>query len=325
MSAVIAGACESVVVAECRYEVTTIHGPDCGLFGPAPTRATAINDRGEVAGFFTFCTIGQHVPFIWRAHGDPQMEILVPPAGNGQAEPWDINNDGWLAGTINGDVSPQRGFLYRDGEWIILPTLPGADFSAASAMSEEAVIVGNSGNTIVGPGSVAFIWQRGSMSMLLGLSGSNSDARDINEFGQVTGWVGASLTTDARAFLWREGLAFVLPPIPGGYTSEGRALNNLGHAVGRGRLRAHVQFGFVRHAYLWDGHMAFDLGTLPGFEDSLATSINDCGQIVGFCQTTTQRAFLWEDGVMNDLNHLLCNAGPLVVKVVYMIANDGTI
>ena len=50
-----------------------------------------------------------------------------------------------------------------------------------------------------------------------------------------------------------------------------------------------------------------DLGTLDGFLSSEAFAINDLGQIVG---ASGKRAFIWESGMMTDLNDLLVpNAG----------------
>jgi probable HAF family extracellular repeat protein len=51
-----------------------------------------------------------------------------------------------------------------------------------------------------------------------------------------------------------------------------------------------------------------DLGTILGLPVSLATGINNPGQVVGFSQDMNGNntvAFLWQDGVMTDLNTLL--------------------
>jgi probable HAF family extracellular repeat protein len=48
-----------------------------------------------------------------------------------------------------------------------------------------------------------------------------------------------------------------------------------------------------------------DLGALPGDADSLAFGVNDRGQVVGTSIGATLRAFLWQNGVMTDLNTLI--------------------
>lgn len=73
-------------------------------------------------------------------------------------------------------------------------------------------------------------------------------------------------------------------------------------------------FGFAEgRAVLWKDGKALDLGTLGGNE-STAFSVNSRGQVVGVATNTipdpfsffgTQlRAFLWQDGAMQDLGTL---------------------
>jgi probable HAF family extracellular repeat protein len=74
------------------------------------------------------------------------------------------------------------------------------------------------------------------------------------------------------------------------------------------------------HAFIWtkSGGMT-DMGTLPGDSFSIAWGINEQGQVVGqsIDASGSSRAFLWQNGVMTDLNTLVA-AGPL--SLVY--AND---
>jgi probable HAF family extracellular repeat protein len=70
-------------------------------------------------------------------------------------------------------------------------------------------------------------------------------------------------------------------------------------------------------AVLWTkGGQVNDLGTVPGGNESLATAVNSRGQVVGFSNNdvpdpaslaglgTQTRAFLWQNGVMQDLGTL---------------------
>src|SRR5207245_1357951 len=70
-------------------------------------------------------------------------------------------------------------------------------------------------------------------------------------------------------------------------------------------------------AVLWEGRKAINLGTLPGGTESIAIGVNSRGQVVGFGNNdvsdafsilglfpTQTRAFVWQNGVMNDLGTL---------------------
>lgn len=109
----------------------------------------------------------------------------------------------------------------------------------------------------------------------------------------------------------------------GGNWSRAQGINGHGWVVGASQVppgRLHAVSG---HAFLWrDGRME-DLGTLGGTESS-ARDVNDAGQVVGVAEADSgrgprrfpprpgrrelveifERAFLWEDGRMQDLGTL---------------------
>ena len=213
----------------------TMH--DLGTLEGDFSRAVAINDAGQIAG------IGR------LPHGTGTCEQTIH---NGcRAVFWDA------AGTIQN-----------------LGTLPGGDFSVATAITETGHVVGYS--TTAAGETHAFYWDGTTMHDVGTLSGGNySVAWDVNERGRV---VGSSRTAsgELHAFVWnyQNGRIRDLGTL-GGTTSEARAINARGEVTGY----AYTVEG-NRHAFFWDGWTMRDLGTLGG-DESVAFDMNKWGDVVG--------------------------------------------
>jgi probable HAF family extracellular repeat protein len=129
-------------------------------------------------------------------------------------------------------------------------------------------------------------------------------ARDVNDQGQVAGWVSTSLNpvdsgATVRAVLYTHGVAKVLGTL-GGRGSEAFAVDAHGRTVGVSDLAdGH------RHAFINDGTKMTDLGTLPNGVFSQAFSINAAGNVVGVGDSKgDHHAVEWRKGHIIDLGTL---------------------
>jgi probable HAF family extracellular repeat protein len=141
----------------------------------------------------------------------------------------------------------------------------------------------------------------------------------INDRDQVVGSTGSCATTSVagsgllagpHAVLWEHNVAIPLDP-PGSTNTISTAfsINNRGEAVG-------VSGATALHAFLWTRRAGMQsLGAVEDDVGSVANWINNRGQVVGMsCPETPVckpgpdvpvRAFLWQNGVMMDLNKLV--------------------
>jgi probable HAF family extracellular repeat protein len=283
------GATASSSQACIRIEANLSHAPryaltDLGLLTVWQSRALAINSAGQVAG--TGGRDGSTLyPFVYtRGH----IEFL-PQSGYAQA----INDLGEVAGTSGMDS-----FFYSAGEWHRLRSPDPSGSSGVRGMNNLGQIAGWA--DIRGIRHAVVYWN-GELTDLGRLNGAESDATAINDTGQVVGWI--ALEGAARAFIYDSTNGMRLLAFPGAEFSRANAINNAGEIAGERRVLSGYQ-----EAYLLRGQQLEALGTLGGFR-SYALALNHSNQVVGYAENefSRERAFLWEDHVLYDLNELVHN------------------
>jgi probable HAF family extracellular repeat protein len=121
----------------------------------------------------------------------------------------------------------------------------------------------------------------------------------------------------SHVFRYEKGNLTDLGALVPGFSSGTSQINARGWIVGQSQngVIDPLTGGYEIRAVLWKSDQIIDLGTLGG-NFSLATTLNNAGQVVGAAANTTldplslfgfgteTRAFLWQDGVIEDLGTL---------------------
>jgi probable HAF family extracellular repeat protein len=240
-------------------------------------------------------------------------------------EDWSCEAGGFLPAGTNLIC---RGFVWNQGAMRELPTL-GGNHSFAAGINDPGQVVGWAETPVHDPTCTgvqvlqfrAVVWDvkknKVKTRELVPLSGdSTSAATAINDRGEAVGISGDCDQAVGRfsarhAVLWgKNGKVTEIPNLGGVTWHTPMDINEAGDVVGFSNPAGpgDPEGEFIAHAFLWKrgAASAVDLGTLPGDLFSEAFAINERGQVVGvsFGGANGSRAFLWENGVMTNLNDL---------------------
>jgi len=326
-----------------RYTVT-----DLGTAGGTFSAAGGMNDRGWVAGSATLAGDQNQHAFLWRHGHVTDLGTLGGPNSSAVADGTpNINDRGKIVGFAETSTPDPLGeeffcgfgtglvclpFVWQHGVMMPLPTL-GGNNGFANGINNRGQVTGLAENTTHDPTCVPpqvlqfkpVLWEKGEAHELPTLPGDTTgEAQGINDHGQA---VGASINdctaSVIHAVLWQNDTVTDLGGL-GGTFSFADHINDQGLVVGGSNLPGDT----TSHAFLWTKDTGMqDLGTLPGDFSSGANSINSRGQAVGLsCDMNDNcRAFLWQNGVMRDLNTLVGAGSPLFLFLAYDINSRGQI
>lgn len=237
-----------------------------------------------------------------------------------------------------------RGFVWEDGEMRALPTL-GGTHGFATGTNNRRQTVGWAEKNVQDPTCnrttqflqfSAVLWGPGrdQIQELPPLPGdSTSAATVINDRGLVAGISGDCSNAvgefSARhAVLWKNGVPRDLGSLGGVAWNTPMAMNERGDIVGFANAPGtEPPNRFNYRAFLWTeerGSM-IDLGTLDGDARSQALGINSRGQVVGFSRGAGFRGFIWENGVMTNINDLIVSGSRDTITIAGDINAFGVI
>ena len=151
-----------------------------------------------------------------------------------------------------------------------------------------------------------------------------SPARSLNHAGQVVGLAGfyADPLLVHRAFLKNYGQTMVDLGTLGGNAAEAFGINDAGQVVGEAADATGALRPFLKNP----GELLQDLDPARRYHHGVAYGINQRGQMVGSVGLTSdysaERAFLWDRGLLYDLNDLVVNLLPGQILFEATAIND---
>jgi len=216
--------------------------------------------------------------FFWKdlnqnGQSDPGEMIDISTPGNEETYVYDMNDNGWVAGSIT-LVSPETMHAiiwHKDHGIVDLGTLIGAHgFSIALGMNNKGAIGQVVGVSSSEGGFRAFLWED--------LNGNGqSDEGEMENLGTL-----------------------------GGRFSEGRRINDHEWVTGIASTEDDT-----RYIYIWHRDLGMKpIGLLPNFDYGYPQRINNSTEIVGYAYDVDPEPFeylpfIWDNGDLTDFNFYL--------------------
>ncbi len=310
--------------------VLVLSSASCGLSDPlGDADVHAVNDRGQMVGV---AFVSGYQGFLWDdgtlvwvgTLGGAESQLkdinsqgqMVGCAGNAEgntravlydqdvitdlgAPGWAtcakrINDHGQIMGTYNHSAygrTRYHAFFWDQGVFTDLGMLANnADAIWPLDMNNRGQIVG-SGRTYYNYGSQPFLWEQGRLIPLAPVSG---EARDINDRGEIVGYIVAD-DGAIHAVRWERGTTTELTTL-GGRSSAAMMINERGQIAGWSQTESGE-----KHAVLWENGHIVDMN-IVGVEDVLIQSMNKQGQVLveTWVVGGPRHAYLWQAGTLID-------------------------
>jgi probable HAF family extracellular repeat protein len=321
--------------ADPRYDILIVRTS----LGGTQSRGTGISNRGLVAGWSNLANGTRHAA-IWNGDAIDDLETLGGPSST---VPWPgINNTGMVVG-----ISHTAELDLLNEEW----SCEGGTHGFATGVNNVGQVVGWA-ETLVhdptcnharGTGAQklqfrAVMWEpkKGTKTELSPYPGdSTSAATAINERGQAVGISGecdqaVGRFSARRSVIWEHGRVDTLPTLGGTSWHTPMDINERGDVVGFSNppSAGDLAGDFLANGFFWakGSPTVKRIRPLTGNTVSQPIGINDRRQVVGvsFGGAPGLRAFLWENGVVMNLNDL-ADVAPNVLLSAQHINDAGQI
>jgi probable HAF family extracellular repeat protein len=341
-----------------QYTVHILANP----LGGTSAQGTSINELDQVAGFATLAGDATMHAMLWEGlhHsvdlgtlGGPNSAIAWPNkntqgvfAGISETNTDNPLGEDWSCGLAVFPGAPTKkvclGFRWdtRSKTMVGLPPLHGGIDSFATGINNEGQVVGWAENgvheaTCNAPQVLQFeavVWEPGGKMRTLAPYGDDLDgaATAINDKGQVVGISGicANAIGGASAkhmLLWHKNSVTNLGTLGGQFWNTPMDINQLGDVTGFSDLPGDGEHAPNFNAFLWTKKWGLqNLLTLPGDSLSEGLGINNRDQVVGV-SIPSHHAFIWQDGVMTDLNSLIPKNSQYLLSAAQDINDQGVI
>ncbi|HMP75315.1 MAG TPA: Ig-like domain-containing protein [Kiritimatiellia bacterium] len=294
---------------------------DLGTLGGANSRAYAVNEQGWVVGEAE-TREGHLRAFLWTPESGMQD---LGACGGEISRAYAINERGHVAGEAEDAEGRMRPFRWNAETGLEeLPLPAGFREGFVYGMNNFGMLVGGGESRA---GARALVWTVDGVSVPPALQERGASvAHAVNELGVIAGQLENHPDDDyvSRAFIlqWPGALDILNLGANAEWSSAALGINERGEASGFAEsVAATHAIRFQRAA------PAESLDTLANVY-SVAHDINDKGEAVGLFVSSHEdddRAFVWRDGVMADLNEVLESDAAWLLVEARGINNRGEI
>ncbi len=261
---------------------------DLGTLGGVNSSARGINAKKTVVGGSedentppdTMNTVVH--AFVWtEANG---MQALVEPTGSDVSLANAINDSDVIAGSTR-MLADDGSTVHTAVRWVVgSPQILASDLENAAANTVNKLgFIGGSLN------HAAVVWRPNGSLVNLGTFGyPDAAVVDLNDRNVALIVVHQDVFPNDQTSLWRYGQLEHLPPVPGSYQCNGRALNNSAVVVGQCYLNETPPSQIPVVGAVWVDSVAYNLNTLVDnlghLQITVAWDINNQGEIVAQAQ-----------------------------------------